>query len=43
MGEQWFVFTSLENPQEAKTASLYLDYLTWNTNGGVQKWQVLSL
>ncbi len=33
MKKQWFVFTSLENPQETKTASPYLDYLTWNTKG----------
>ena len=33
MKKQWFVFTSLENPQETKTASSYLDYLTWNTKG----------
>lgn len=33
MGKQWFVFTSLENSQETKTASPYLDYLTWNTKG----------
>ena len=30
--KQWFVFTSLENPKETKTASPYLDYITWNTN-----------
>ena len=33
MKKQWFVFTSLENPQETKTSSPYLDYLTWNTKG----------
>ena len=31
MKKQWFVFCSLENPQETKIASPYLDYLTWNT------------
>lgn len=30
MKSTWFVFTSLENPKEIKTASNYLDYLTWD-------------
>ena len=33
MKKQWFEFCSLENPQETKIASPYLDYLTWNTKG----------
>lgn len=33
MGEKWFVFTPLENSQEIKAPSLYLEYLTWNTRG----------
>ena len=32
MKSTWFVFTSLENPKEIKTASNYLDYRTWDGN-----------
>lgn len=32
MVKQWFVFTSLENPKETKTASTCLDYIPWDRN-----------